>query len=163
MSKTPAVQAVWRVPKYFDEEVLFILQNCQIDQLYCLSSSLIPNVSCGGVTVAGSRKYSPVDRLCHDIWRGFIYLGNQNVQFSTSHVFPRMFLQVHVSCLDEKHHCDRPQPQSSRGDDPLYHRDSNLGRPEWQLCIWVSLNCISNNMWMQVLLKKTLYRFALVP
>lgn len=52
------------------------------------------------------------------------------MRYALSLIFLCMILQVHVSCLDEKHHCDGPQPQSSSRDDPLYHRNSNLGGPE---------------------------------
>ena len=56
--------------------------------------------------------------------------------------------QVYVPCPDQKHHSDRPQPKPSSGDHPLHHRDPHLGRPEWQLCVWVSLCLVATNMQM---------------
>lgn len=53
-------------------------------------------------------------------------------------IFP--FSQVSVPRFDQKHYSHRTEPEPAGGDHPFHHRDPDLGRSEWQLCIWVRVS-----------------------
>lgn len=55
-------------------------------------------------------------------------------------IFTILAFQVFVPRFNQKHHSHRTEPEPASGDYPFHHWDPDLGRSEWQLCVWVRVS-----------------------